>query len=150
MKPYYKIDNMQLLIHGDRLISEVQQDFNSAYPFLKLEFFRNGLQKEKRYAASQKLGHNRKLSDSWIWKKDSGSVEVNESMTVLDLENVFMDEFGLSVQVFRKSGNIWLETTMTDHWTLKRQSDHGREISTGHKNGYFRYGEDFDMERDND
>jgi len=120
---------MQLLIHGDRLISEVQEDFSSAFPFLKLEFFRNGDHKERISPASLKLPGNRKLKDSWVWKKDSGELEVDENMTVLDLENAFMNEFGLSVQVFRKSGNIWLETTMTDNWTLKRQSDHGREIS---------------------
>jgi hypothetical protein len=83
-------------------------------------------------------------------KKDSGFVGVDESMTVLELENAFMDEFGLCVQVFRKSGNIWLETTMTDHWTLKQQSDHGREISTGNWGGRLRYGDDFDMNRDED
>jgi hypothetical protein len=141
---------MQLLIHGDRLISEVQEDFNSAYPFLKLEFFRNGQQKEVRYAASQKISRNCKLRDSWILKKDKGIMDISDSMTVLELENAFMDEFGLSVQVFRKSGNIWLETTMTDHWTLKRQSDHGREISAGNKKSNLGYGYDFDMNRDED
>lgn len=150
MKPYHKIQNMQLLIHGDRLISEVQQDFNSAYPFLKLEFFRNGLQKQRRYAADQKISHNRKLKESWMRKKDSGFVDVDEFMTVLELENAFMNEFGLCVQVFRKSGNIWLETTMTDHWSLKRQSDHGREISTGDKSAHLRNEGDYDMQRDND
>lgn len=150
MKPNFKIENMQLLIHGDRLISEVQEDFSSAYPFLRLEFFRNGQHKEVRYAASQKINQNRKLRDSWIPKKANGTLEVNDSMTVLELENALMDEFGLSVQVFRKSGNVWLETTMTDHWTLKRQSDHGREISSGNKTGQFGNGYDFDMNRDED
>src|SRR5690242_12815270 len=110
MKSNYKIENMQRLINGERLISEVQHDFNSAYPFLKLEFFRNGQQNEIGYVASQKISQDRKLSDSWIRKKDVGCLDVNDSMTVLELENAFMDEFGLGVQVFRKSGNIWLET----------------------------------------
>jgi hypothetical protein len=150
MKAYYNINNMQLSIHGDRLISDVQKEFNSAYPFLKLEFFRNGQEKQNMYSAIQRISQHHKLKDCWKVKKDNGFVDVDESMTVLELENAFMDEFGLSVQVFRKSGNIWLETTMTDHWTLKRQSDHGREISMGNKNTHLRYGEDFDMNRDND
>lgn len=141
---------MRLLINGDRLISEVQQDFNIAYPYLKLEFFKNGHLKEKRYTADQKLSNSRKLKDSWIKKKDSGMLDVDEYMTVLELENAFLDEFGLAVQVFRKSGNIWLETTMTDHWPLKRQNDHGREISTHSKNGPVNYGDDFDIRRDED
>ena len=53
-------------------------------------------------------------------------------MTVTDFENALMDQFGLSAQVFRRSGNIWLETTITDYWTLKQQNEHGREITVGH------------------
>jgi hypothetical protein len=34
------------------------------------------------------------------------------------------------VQVSRKSGTLWLETTMTDSWTLGQQNEHGRELST--------------------
>jgi hypothetical protein len=52
-------------------------------------------------------------------------------MTVTDFENALMDQFGLSAQVFRRSGNLWLETTITDYWTLKQQNEHGREITIG-------------------
>lgn len=134
MKTGVKIENMQLFIHGDRLISDVQQEFSAAFPFLKLEFFKHGIHEERRYPASMKLPNTRRIKDSWRWKKDGGYLEVDEQMTVLALEDAFLEEFGLCVQVFRKSGNIWLETTMTDHWTLQRQSDHGREISTNNKN----------------
>lgn len=147
---YHKHNNMQLSINSDRLISEVQQDFSNAYPFLKIEFFRNGTRNERRHTAHQKIDHNRKLKDSWTLKKEKGQLQLNDSMTVMELENAFMDEFGLSVQVLRKSGNVWLETTMTDNWTLKQQSEHGREISRGHKYMYRPYEDDFDLNRDND
>ena len=32
------------------------------------------------------------------------------------------EKLKLSAQVFRKSGKIWLETTFTDSWTLKKQN----------------------------
>ena len=51
-------------------------------------------------------------------------------MKVNELEKIFKDRFNLAVQVFRKSGNLWLETTMTDNWTLQQQNNHGGEIST--------------------
>ncbi|MEI9910895.1 MAG: hypothetical protein WDO71_15215 [Bacteroidota bacterium] len=50
-------------------------------------------------------------------------------MTVGQLEDIFQKQFGLQVQVSRRSGTLWLETTMTDNWTLKQQNDHGRELS---------------------
>lgn len=123
---------MQLAIVGERLIAEVQKDFSDAYPFLKIEFFRNGATRQSRYPASLKISNQVRLKDSWVWKKDNGFVDLADTMTVQELEEAFMDQFGLSVQVFRKSGNIWLETTMTDNWTLKQQNDHGKEISRGH------------------
>lgn len=141
---------MQLSIHGNRLILEVQRDFNSAYPFLKIEFFTNDLKKESRYDANQKISPHLRLKYCWKWKKDSGQLDIVDSMTVLELENAFMNEFGLSVQVFRKSGNVWLETTITDHWTLKQQSDHGREISLGNKSRHNLYNGDSASNLDND
>jgi hypothetical protein len=43
-------------------------------------------------------------------------------MKVGELENLFAEKFGLYVQLFRKSGKVWLQTTTTDTWTLKEQS----------------------------
>jgi hypothetical protein len=34
------------------------------------------------------------------------------------------------VQVFRKSGNVWLETSATDAWSLKQQNQEGMDLST--------------------
>jgi hypothetical protein len=122
---------MQLNIDGEKPIAELQKDFSIAYPYLRIEFFRNGVVRQHRYPAHQKIANHVKLRDAWVFKKAKGDLELYDSMSVLELENAFMDQFGLSVQVFRKSGNIWLETTMTDNWTLKQQSDHGMEISKG-------------------
>ena len=51
-------------------------------------------------------------------------------MTVGELEKLFRERFGANIQVSRKSGTLWLETTMTDNWTLKQQNEHGRELSS--------------------
>jgi len=58
---------------------------------------------------------------------------VDDIMTVTDLENTLKDQFGLTAQAFRRSCNIWLETSITNGWTLKRQNDNGREITIGKK-----------------
>jgi hypothetical protein len=49
-------------------------------------------------------------------------------MTVEELEKSFLVKFGLNVQVFRKSGKSWLETTITDKWTLEKQNTQGEEL----------------------
>ncbi len=60
---------------------------------------------------------------------NKGMLTITPNMTVAELEQNFNDVYGLSVQVFRKSGNVWLETTATDDWTLKSQNEQGQELS---------------------
>ncbi len=122
---------MLLHIASTRLIGDIQKDFNMVFPFLKLEFYRadetlsgSGA---KRFLPGKYAVQNARRS------KQEGDVLVDENMTVSQLENQFLALFGLGVQVHRKSGNLWLETTMTDNWTLQKQNEHGRELSTPDK-----------------
>lgn len=118
---------MELRIDGARSIQEVQHDFNAEYPFLKLEFFRP-LNGQSQPTAKNMLRHSLKIAEARRIPYD-GVLEVKDSMKVGELENALKQQYGLYAQVFRKSGNVWLETTMSDNWTLKQQNDHGREIS---------------------
>ena len=120
---------MELTINGTRYIQEVQHDFNAAYPYLKLEFFRQLVGEPSPASAGNLLKHSLKIQDARRMQQN-GVLEVTDSMRVSDLEDELKQRYGLSAQVFRKSGNVWLETTMSDNWTLKQQNDHGREIST--------------------
>jgi hypothetical protein len=123
---------MYLEINGERLISEIQQDFGAVYPFLKIEFFRNGKIRRDRYPVNKLIPATQPVKTAWHYKQEKGQLTLSDGMTVTDFENALMDQFGLSAQVFRRSGNIWLETTITDYWTLKQQNEHGREITVGH------------------
>ena len=117
---------MKLAITDEKRISDIQAEFNHYYPYLNLEFF---------WGSGKKDGYHR-LTDTTVKVENvaccmhEGSIQLSDNMTVSNLEDIFSNRFGLQVQVFRKSGNLWLETTKTDDWTLKVQNDHGREIST--------------------
>lgn len=124
---------MQLLINEDRLVKDVQRDFNQAYPFLKIEFLKKIDTKNGQGNKQVNIEHNQKLSDACSIKTAEGSLIVEDAMSVAELEKAFVEKFGLLAQVFRKSGNIWLESTITDGWTLQQQNDLGREITTGKK-----------------
>jgi len=137
---------MYLEIDGERTIAAVQKDFSSFFPFLKIEFFRNG-SPIKRYTADLRLHPQTKLKDAWRKTAIAGRLPLSETMTVLELEKALQENFGLEAQVFRKSGNLWLETTMTDSWTLQRQNTHGSELSFKKSDGRK---SDFDLDRDSD
>ena len=116
---------MMLEITQNRFIHEVQSDFNRLYPFLKLEFYNcNG---SRAASKRQHLLNSMPVAKAGLTR--NGNIEVNDLMTVGELEKILQTEFGLSAQVSRKSGVIWLETTMTDSWTLKKQNEHGKELS---------------------
>jgi hypothetical protein len=139
---------MYLEITGERLISDIQKDFGAVYPFLKIEFFKNGKVRRDRYPVNQLIPGSQPLKNAWNYKKDNGTLTIDEGMTVTGFENALMDQFGLSAQVFRRSGNLWLETTITDYWTLKQQNEHGREITIGRNHPDNRDKLDYELNRD--
>jgi hypothetical protein len=120
---------MILKIDNSKKIAGVKDEFNNLFPYLKLEFFRHG---HEVYKANPKMDMlNPELSLKAIRKKENeGEILINENMSVADLESLFREVFGISAQVFRKSGKSWLETSVTDDWTLKRQNDEGKELSS--------------------
>ena len=143
----YKMMAMQLTIRPNRQISDVQDEFNKMFPFLKLEFFRNRGPRNAEHSFEQMMRQNQKVGDGQSAITD-GEMTIAPAMTVKELEKTFKNEFSLSVQVFRRSGNVWLETTMTDDWTLQHQNEHGRELSMVPKTD--KEETDYDLERDAD
>jgi len=120
---------MKIQISDKRKISVVQQEFNEAFPYLRLEFFsvapKTGKGSAKKFMIipdHKTIGECRKI-------RRSNSITITSRMKVNQLEKIFLDDYGLAVQVFRKSGRVWLETTMTDDWTLSEQNKQGEELS---------------------
>jgi hypothetical protein len=119
---------MNIIINDHRKIFAIQKEFNEAYPFLKIEFFskphRSGGASSKKIMKQpgKTIGECRILHNK-------GALTIMPEMTVAELEQNINDVYGLSVQIFRKSGNAWLETTRTDNWTLQEQNNQGKELS---------------------
>src|SRR5436190_2439897 len=99
---------MRLSVLSNKTISDVQQEFNNAYPFLKIEFYKN----IEAGFSRKHLNHSTMIQLAGL--KHEGYLEIMDSMTVGQLENTFKDRFGLNAQVSRKSGILWLETTISD------------------------------------
>ncbi len=114
-------------IHAQQTISGAQKQFNTAFPFLKIEFFSEAPLSGKGNARNKMITGDAKL-ESIQFKSNSGKIILHKGTTVTQLEECFENEFGLYVQVFRKSGRIWLETSATDNWTLEQQNEEGRSL----------------------
>ncbi len=138
---------MQLHITPNSLISDIQKEFNSVFPFLKLEFFNNRSYARADFSARKMITPHRRICEIQLAITD-GDIEFSGEMKVAELENHFKEQFNLAVQVFRRSGNLWLETTMTDSWTLQQQNNHGKEITNGKT--IVPGPDDYDLNRDAD
>jgi len=120
---------MKLNINDKRKVADIQKDFSKSFPFLRLEFFSvphksgKGTAKKNLIIPDHKtVGDCRRIHKSKI-------VTITPEMKVSELEKIFLEDYGLNVQVFRNSGRVWLETTMTDDWTLAEQNRQGEELS---------------------
>lgn len=109
-------------------LSTVQNIFHSTFPYLKLEFFRHRYQPKDANVKKDRLKSDAVVLNVTGDRRES-NITITEEMSVTSLGQLFQDHFGLDVQVFRRSGTSWLETTVTDDWTLKKQNEQGRELS---------------------
>ena len=119
---------MEIIINDHRKIKAIQEEFSTMFPYLKIEFFAKphtkggGSSKKLMKSNSKTLGQCRVIHTK-------GHISIVPTMSVGDLEEMFRDRYGLSAQVFRKSGRSWLETTATDNWSLEKQNAEGESIS---------------------
>lgn len=119
---------MKININDNRKIFAIQEDFNTLFPYLKIEFFSKP-HKIGGASAKKLIKHNSKTLGECRTIHNNGEITITPSLTVSDLEQRFQDVYGLNVQVFRKSGKVWLETTVTDGWSLDEQNKQGEALS---------------------
>ncbi len=116
---------MQIYISEDALLANIQSDFSEAYPYLKLEFYRQPHEAGEACPASEKLPPETPVDDIRMLHT-FGWIDINPGRTALELEYDFRHMLGLNAQVLRKSGELWLETTKTDNWTLRQLNEEGK------------------------
>lgn len=108
-------------IQSNRQLKELQKDFKTIFPFLKIEFFKipHGIGQESE--ENEMLDTNLKVEDVQDVEK-TGVFTFDENMTVGEFETKVQSDFGLNIQVYRKEYGKWLQTWATDDWTLKDQN----------------------------
>lgn len=119
---------MLLTIDDKKHISTIQQEFTALFPYLKLEFFNHTLAVPPDNPKKNKINSNLTLKQ-FRNKDRNEKLKIKDNMKVSDLESLFQRLFNISAQVFRKSAGTWIETSITDDWTLKQQNEEGKDLS---------------------
>lgn len=120
-----------MLIHIDdtHTIEDIKNAFHSRYQWLKLEFYKQPHAEGEGSPAQETITGNPTIG-SIRTSHNEGDLKFDGSTSVADLEQRFWNIFGIAVQVFRKSGDKWLQTAATDSWTLNEQNEKGEEMNT--------------------
>ena len=117
---------MKIQVLADKTVGTLQQEFHKVYPYLKLVFFTKPHKAFEGSPAKYILNEPDKTLGSIEKNPHDGNLSIDPDMQTFKLEELFEKEFGLHVQVFRKSGNLWLETSKTDSLTLEEQNTKGK------------------------
>ena len=111
--------------HIDReFVREVEKVFTETYPYLRIEFHRNG----PRWLRSVQSGIEAEDWERLARELLKDEIRLTDEMTVGELEGRLKEVLGVPAVIVRRSGNFWIETSMTRNWTLKEQNEHGREL----------------------
>lgn len=113
-----------MVITNNKTIKEIKEVFNTEFPGLKIEFYK---EEHENYQGSEKATqYDENLTIGDINPtKSSGEITINETDITSNIEQMFEKTFGLHVQIFRRSKELWLQTSATDNWTIEVQNRKG-------------------------
>jgi hypothetical protein len=119
---------MEIIVTADKTLQAISEEFNAKFPYLKLEFYAHTHEPGSGNPRSDRIDSKLTVKEAGEFEHDE-NMSINGNLKVSTLEQHFQDLFGIGVQVLRKSGPVWLQTTTTDEWTLGKQNTEGREDS---------------------
>ena len=119
---------IEIPYQGSMSLLTLKGAFSVHFPYLKWEFFYTHHEKQEGSPKKEMVTTNLRM-EQLNPSIQGGILQFHSETTVHELEEMIWQQCGIDVQVFRKSGTIWLETTVTDQWTLAFQNEQGKELS---------------------
>ncbi|MGN7819194.1 hypothetical protein HGH92_03275 [Chitinophaga varians] len=120
---------MQMYISEEAMVADMQDKFQTLYPFLKLEFFSKPHPEGGYSPEEEKIPPETRVEEMGM-RRSFGWIDISYYRTAAEVEHDFSHIFGLNAQIFRKAGTLWLETTKTDNWTLEELNNAGRSAKS--------------------
>jgi hypothetical protein len=119
---------MQLIIEKSSLAGDIKKAFTTGFPFLRIEFYKkqtgiNNQIKKEPVSFYLPIVHTAHINE------EKKIIHINKQTTVEQLENEFAS-LGITAEIFRTSGNVLVETSLTRNWTLEQQNKEAMEISS--------------------
>lgn len=107
-------------------VGDFQKEFNAIFPFLKIEFFKPS---SKVDASSYRTASPMTSRDHIANDIKSSTISIDSMTTVAQLKKLLSEKFGLLSLIYRKSGSMWIETSLTEDWSLERQNHEAEQMN---------------------
>ena len=114
---------MKLFLSSESTLRDISKEFQQHFPCLKLEFYRRNHQQGESSSFDNKISARQPLKN--ISDLVPAYINIDPMDTVAEVEQRFQNKFGLPVQIFRRAGDVWVETVQTDDLTLQKQNSMG-------------------------
>jgi hypothetical protein len=99
---------MEITINDHRKLFAIQQEFQDAFPDLKIEFFGKPA-KAGGESSAKKVAEPAKTVGDCRQSHTKGTLTIQPTMTVSDVKQTFSDVFELTIRILKKSGSEWVE-----------------------------------------
>jgi len=119
---------MIIKIDNGSLVGDIQRQFTARYPFLKIQFHKK--HSGYKHATKEEHASPGELFRNLCSTNKNGTVDINNKRSIADVENDFKKEYGVDAEILRQSGTLWIETSLTDDWSLEKQNKEGEQISS--------------------
>ena len=116
---------MFIEINDTKTIGQIQREFCTGFPFLRLEFLDEPAKPKNKNCKDHCCKGCTPVGD-FRTKHNPGALQFTPDTRTGDLELSFKDHFGLNVQVCRNMCGNWVPTKGTGHLTLAEQDEIGQ------------------------
>jgi hypothetical protein len=119
---------MHIHIHDKTTLGEIQDVFSTYYPYLRLRFYQHPHQHFETSSEKERLSEDLQITDIRQTHIDR-VLEIMPTQRVDEVEDIFLKQFGLNVQILKKEKNEWVQTTGLDSYSLKEVNEFSRNDS---------------------
>jgi hypothetical protein len=109
---------MKIVINNNRKIFAIQEEFSAMFPGLTIAFYAKPSHPGAP-PSTKLIRHSGKTLQDCRAIGNEGIIEILPSMNISDVKENFRDVYGLSVEIFQKSGNSSDEKPGGDNLTLE-------------------------------
>lgn len=104
---------MKLSLEPQHSLNEMRERFSQHYPAVKIEFSFKGNEAFHQMNFSGKPFAFIRLGEL-VTEEKKEQVTIDEDMTIEQVETLFLQHYGLPVQLYVQKGGYWLKTGLND------------------------------------